>query len=183
MGISQSLNYERGEAHSLLVIANCRAKENVSQGIQSAMESLRLYEKLKDNTGIVTVNGWIQNIYRDLIKDYRKSLEHAFYALKVAEKNKVIGGFVFTGQRYTPLTLAEIGQTYILMGMLDSALHYTRKSIDYDEQFNGSTWNFPYYLLATIQFRMGDYTSTLKELSAGQIPSCSKQLANGYNTD
>jgi two-component system, NtrC family, sensor kinase len=160
--LSRALKYQIGEGFSLFAFGNEKAKKNVSEGIQFAIEALNLFERVKYSTGIVQTNGWLQNIYRDHVKDYRKSLDHAKYALDVAEKNNVIGRIFFIGQRYPPLTQAEIGQTYILMDMLDSALHFTQKSIDYDEQFYGSSWNFPYYLLATIQVRKGDYNAAIQ---------------------
>ena len=47
------------------------------------------------------------------------------------------------------------------MGNLDSAMFYTNKSISFDEKFNGASWSFPFYLLATIQNMQGDYETAL----------------------
>jgi hypothetical protein len=48
------------------------------------------------------------------------------------------------------------------MGQLDSAIYFTRKAIDAKEPlFNNSEWNFPVYLLATIQTIQGNYKDAL----------------------
>jgi tetratricopeptide (TPR) repeat protein len=59
------------------------------------------------------------------------------------------------------LYLAEIAQIHVLMGNLDSAIYYTNRSISFDEKFNGSSWSFPFYLLATIKNMQGDYETAL----------------------
>ncbi len=109
--------------------------------------------------------------------------------MDVSEKSNVTGRIFFIGQRYPPLLQAEIGQTYILMDMLDSALYFTQKAIDYNERFNGAIWNFPYYLLATIQARKGDYNSAIqnyrlaKTLAApNDFPQDTIQINSGLST-
>ncbi len=172
-----------------MALGDQKSKINVSEGIQIVVEASNIFESVKYSTGIAQANGWLQYAYRDLVKDFRKSLDHAKYALDVAEKNNVIGRVFFIGQRYPPLMQAEIGQTYILMDMLDSALFFTQKAIDYNERFNGAIWNFPYYLLATIQARKGDYNSAIqnyrlaKTLAApNDFPQDTIQINSGLST-
>jgi len=161
--LARSLKYKRGEAHSLCVSAILKYGEgDMGHSIQLLLEALKIYEELKDNTGIATANLLLQGTTWGGVKDYRKALSYAFQGFDVAEKNNVTGLINFHGQRLAPLFLAEIGQIYVLMNMLDSALYYTQKSIGYNEQFNHSTWGFPFYLLATIERMQGNYKPALE---------------------
>ncbi len=157
--LARKLNYKRGEADCHVLIAS--AATNFIQGIQSGLEALKIYENLKDKTGIVSANGMLQRNYR-VMKDYRKSLAYAIEGEQIAEANNIRGKFFFPGHRLAPLYLAEIGGTYILMNKLDSAFFYTQKSIDQHELFNGAEWNFPVYLLATVQMEQGNYKLSLE---------------------
>jgi two-component system, NtrC family, sensor kinase len=161
--LSHVLMYKRGEANSLLVISKSLfGAGDISSSIQTDLEALHIYERINDNTGIASVHLMLQGIYRDGIKDYRSSLKYALYGEEIAEKNNIIGFVTFFGHRLAPGFLAEIGQTYILMNMPDSALYYTKKAISFNELFNGYSWAFPYYLLATIQNMKGNYQSALE---------------------
>ena len=161
--LSKALNYQRGMAHSLVIISRAIfAQGDLSGAIQSSIEALNIYEKLNDKAGITTACLFLQGTYRDGVKDYGSALKYSLYGVEVAEKNKVIGSIFFPGHRLTPIILAEIGQTYLSMNKLDSALYYTRKSIAYNEQFNGAQFEFPIYLLATIQRLQGNYKEALE---------------------
>ncbi len=188
--LSKELKYQKGEALGKCLEHKIRFIEgNISAAIQSAMESLRIYEKINDNTGIATMHLLLQGKYRDGIKDYIKALTHAYYGLDVAEKDNVRGLIIFSKQRLSPLFLAEIGQTLILANRLDSALYYTTRSIDYDEQFVGASWAFPYYLLATIQRMQGNYQPALENFRLSkkltilnEIPHDTIQINSGIST-
>lgn len=188
--LSRVLMYKRGEAHSLCISAQVEFGDgNIGRAIQSNLKALRIYEELNDNTGIASVNLMLQGAYRNGVKDYFKSLTHAFRGLEVAEKNNSKGEIFFNGQRLAPLFLAEIGQTYILVNRLDSALYYTKRSIDYDEQFVGASWAFPYYLLATIQRIQGNHKPALENYRLSKvltiqndIPRDTIQINSGIST-
>ena len=159
--LSDKLNYKKGKADCLFMLALLFSKQlNMSGVIQYALASLNIYEEIQDTDGIVTAHGLLEAAYRN-IGDYQASLSHIFSALEVAEKNNARGTFMFPGHRQTPLFLAEAAQTYLLKNQLDSALYYTTRSLALNELFNGSEWNFPVYLLATIQRNQGDYQSAL----------------------
>ena len=159
--LSERLNYKKGKADCLHVVALVFFRElNMSGAIQYGLESLSIYKEIQDPGGMASIHGLLQAAYRN-IDDYQNSLLHVFSGLEVAEKNKVRGTFMFTGHRQTPLLLAEAAQTYLLKQQLDSAIHYTTRSIAFNELFNGSEWNFPVYLLATIQRIKGDHKSAL----------------------
>jgi signal transduction histidine kinase len=157
--LARKLNYKRGEADCHLLIAGTAT--NFIQGIQSGLEALKIYESLKDKTGIVSVHGMLQGNYRAM-KDYKKSLAYAIEGEQIAEANNIRGRLFFPGHRLAPLYLAEIGGTYILMNQLDSAIYYIQKSIDQHELFNETEWNFPVYLLATVQMKQGKYKLSLE---------------------
>ncbi len=177
--LSEKLNFKKGEANCLTVLAIIFSKQmNFSSSIKYALAALNIYEDLQNYEGIVSVQGILQSAYRN-VGDYKNSLLHAFSAKQVAEVNGVRGTVTFPGQRLAVLFTAEIAQTYLLENQLDSALYYTRKVIDQNELFNGSAWNFPLYLLATIQNKQGDYNSALTNYRSA-IPLASK---NGFFHD
>jgi two-component system NtrC family sensor kinase len=188
--LSKTSKYQKGEALGKCLEHKLRYSEgNISAAIQSATEALRIYENLEDNTGIATMHLLLQGAYRDGVKDYSKAQTHALYGLYVAEKNNVRGLIIFYGQRLAPLFMAEIGQTYVLVNRLDSALYYTKRSIDYNEQFAGASWAFPYYLLATIQRIQGNYKSALENYRLSRvltiqndIPRDTIQINSGIST-
>jgi two-component system NtrC family sensor kinase len=170
MELSKALQYQKGVAHSTCVLSTVQfAQGNIGAAIQSTSGALQIYESIKDNTGIAASYLLLQGEYRDGVRDYRKSLDYAYAGEKVAEENNVRGAIIFYGQRLAPLFLAEIGGTYLQMGNLDSALYFTKKSIDYNEQFNGFTWEFPIYLLATIQNKQGNHTSAINNYRLAKV--------------
>ena len=160
--LSEKLSYKNGKADCLLVLASIFSKQlNISGVIQYGLASLSIYEELQNPEGIVSAHGLLEAAYRN-IGDYQNSLYHIFSGLHVAEKHDARGTFMFPGHRQTPLFLAEAAQTYLLKNQLDSAFYYITKSIAFNELFNGSEWNFPVYVLATIQRIQGNYQSALE---------------------
>ena len=138
------------------------------QAIQSLLNALNIYETLKDSAYICNVKLILQATYREAM-DFRTSLIQAFSGVKIAEAHHVMGQLnVFPGHRLEPLFLSEIGGTYVQMNQPDSALIYVQKAVDLNELFNGVAWEFPVYLLATIQRMKGEYDQSSEELS--QIP-------------
>ena len=159
--LSEKLNYKKGMADCYMVLALIFFRElNMSGAIQYALASLNLYEEIQNPDGLASAHGLLQASYRN-IGDYQNSLSHVFSGLRIAEKNGARGTFMYTGHRQAPLFLAEAAQTYLFKNQLDSALHYTTESISFNELFNGSEWNFPVYLLATIHRIRGNYQSAL----------------------
>ncbi|HET9433704.1 MAG TPA: hypothetical protein VFO37_08105, partial [Chitinophagaceae bacterium] len=160
--LSEKLNYKKGKADCLLVLAQIFSRQlNMSGVIQYGLASLNIYEEIQNPEGIVSAQGFLQAAYRN-IGDYQNALLHVFSGLQTAEKSNARGTFIFTGHRQVPLFLAEAAQTYLLKNQLDSALHYTKMSINYHELFNDAEWNFPIYLMATIERLQGNYQSALR---------------------
>jgi signal transduction histidine kinase len=161
--LARKSKYRKGEADGILLIRRSYDQQgNFSQAIQSALDALAIYEDIRDYVGMTSAHAVLQAIYRE-IGDYHKSLSHAFLGLQIAEEHNVNGSLIFPGHRWAPLLLAEIGQTYVLMNYLDSALVYTKKSITQNELFNGTPWEFPIYLLATILNMKGEYRPALEK--------------------
>ena len=131
------------------------------QAVQALTNALDIYESLKDSTFICAVKLPLQANYREA-GDFRNALFHALTGSKIAESHRVMGVLdIFPGHRLEPLFLSEIGQTYILMNQPDSALIYVKKAVELNELFNGAPYEFPIYLLATIQRIKGEYPQAL----------------------
>lgn len=161
--LAKKISYSKGQADGLWVLGalNARAQGNFSQGIKYFLDALTIYQELRDIVGIASTHLALQANYR-IIENYTESLDHAFKGEHMAEVNNVKGKMDFPGHRLAPLFLAEIGGTYLRMNQLDSALYYTQKSINQKELFNEAEWNFPVYLLATIQYKQGNYKGSLE---------------------
>ena len=157
--LSKKINYEKGEADCNLVLADLFSDH--AQSIYYAFNALVIYEKLKDNTGMASAHLVLQGNYRGA-EDFANALLHEFAGEKIAEQNNVIGVFDFPHHRLAPLFLAETAQTYILKNEPDSAIIYAQESIQQNELFDGTPWEFPIYLLATIQQIKGDYVHSLE---------------------
>jgi len=161
LSIAESLEYKKGIADCDLILANIVGKTtNFGQSLQYGLTSLSIYEELKDKVGIASAHGSLQGLYRD-IGDYKNALDHEFACLRLAETDHIIGKFFIADHPFEPAMLAEIAQTYVLMNQLDSAFYFTQKAIQYKETFYDAEWNFPVYLLATIQTMQGNYDSAL----------------------
>ena len=174
--LAQKLNYRKGEADCFFVAA--RSNADFSETIPNALSALSIYKPLNDKLGVASAHLVLQAAYREA-RDYRNALMHALSGEQIAEVNGLRGALVFPGYRLAPLFLAEIGQTYLLMNQLDSAELYTQKSIAQNELFNGAKWNFPIYLLATIQSLQGNYQLAMENYHLA-IPLA---IQNGFFRD
>jgi signal transduction histidine kinase len=162
LSLCQKIHYVKGEANSNLILGSkFGLTSNTAQSIQYTLNALNIYEQLQDNNGIAQAHLLLQGSYREA-EDLNNALLHEFAGYKIAEKNNVKGIYIFPDHRLAPLFLAEIAQTYILKNSTDSALFYAQKSIAENELFNGTSWEFPVYLVATIQQMKGDYNHSLE---------------------
>ena len=159
LSLARKINYKKGEADCLLIFAGIQ--QDFIQAVQSGLNALKIYQDLKDNSGIASAHLLIQSNYWNA-GDYNNSLIYALTGEKIAEANNVTGHIILTGHRLAPIFLAEIGQIYLLKNKLDSAETYTLRSLAFNETFNGIKWGFPVYLLATIQTMQGNYKTALK---------------------
>jgi signal transduction histidine kinase/CheY-like chemotaxis protein/AraC-like DNA-binding protein len=187
---AKELNDKEGEADCYFELAKVNGDEGyISPTIQYSLNALTLYEDLRDNAGIVGAHLILQANYREAA-DFRNSLIHAKVGAQIAAANNVVDKKgAFPGHRLAPLFLAEIGQTFLLLEQLDSALIYTEKSIAQNELFNGAVWNFPVYVLATIQNLKGQYQPALKNYRLSlslavqnKLPWDTLQIQSGMST-
>jgi signal transduction histidine kinase len=179
LAISERLNYKKGEAHCYFLLSNAYFNtNNFSKGIEYALSALNIYKHINDIPDELKVYFPLQGTYRD-IGDYKKSLEYAFSGLKIAEAYNLKGTGFFDGNRMAPFLLAEIGQTYLLMNKLDSALYYTEQAINSKAIVHGAEWNFPVYLVATIYLKQKKYEDALQNYRSA-IPLA---VQNGFFRD
>ncbi len=172
--LAQQLKDEHKEADCRFLLGS-NQMDNL-RAIQNLTEALNIYERFGDSTGICNCRLLLQGSYRDEA-DYRNALNFALSGLKISEMHHALGRLgLFPGMRLSPLFLAEIGQTYVLMNQLDSAMYYTRQSIDEHEIFNGVDWAFPIYLLADIQNRQGKYQEALSNYRLSRILTVKNDL-------
>ena len=161
--LAQNISYSKGEADCYFQIAllYINVLKDYSRGIQNLFHALKIYEDIHYATGITEIHLSLQGSYRD-IGEYKNSLMHGFTGKQIAESKNVVGRpLSFEGHRLSPLFFAEIANTYKEMNQLDSAEFYIQKSIEQNELFNGSKWNFPIYILGTIQNLKGKYKLAL----------------------
>lgn len=159
LSLARKMGDEKREADCLLIIGTSQV--DYIQSIQSLLSALSMYEGLKDSLLICNAKLQLQAAYREA-GDFKNALFQALAGVKIAKAHQVIGDLdIFPGHRLEPLFLSEIGQTYILMNQPDSALIYVEKAVEINDLFNGATYEFPIYLLATIQRMKGEYPLAL----------------------
>ena len=134
--LAKRLDYKKGEADCCFMLSNAYLRtNNFSKGIEYAITAMDIYQQIKDIANVLKVYFPLQGTYRD-IGDYKKSLQYAFSGLKIAETYNITATTgEFDGARMAPFLLAEIGQTYLLMNKLDSALYYTEQAINQERLF------------------------------------------------
>jgi len=160
LALAKKMGDEKREANCQVLIGTSLV--DYIQSVQSLTNALSIYESLKDSIFICIVKLPLQANYREA-GDFRNALYHALTGVKIATARHVTGELnIFPGRRLEPQFLSEIGQTYILMNQPDSALIYVNKAVEINEIFNNSTYEFPIYLLATIQRMKGEYDQSLK---------------------
>ncbi len=185
--LAKKMNDEKREADCLLIIGSIEV--DYIQGIQYLLNALNIYESLGDSASVCSTKLMLQGTYREA-GDYKNALFHALTGLKISGTGHMMGRLnVFPDNRLEPLFLAEIGQTYILLNHADSALIYIQKAVDLNELFNGVAWEFPVYLLATVQRMMGEYPQSLKNYRKSLvltiqngIPGDTLQIYSGIST-
>ena len=185
--LAKKIDDEKKEADCLLIMGT-RVVDYI-QSLQYLLNALNIYESLGDSASVCSAKLMLQGTYREA-GDYKNALFHGLTGLKLAENNHLMGQLVvFPDNRLEPLFLAEIGQTYILLNHPDSALIYVQKAVDLNELFNGVAWEFPVYLLATIQRMKGEYPQSLNNYRKSLvltiqngIPDDSLQIYSGMST-
>ena len=177
LSIAKKIGDQKKEAYSLVIIGT--SEVDYIQSVQAISDALNIYESLKDSTWICIVKLPLQANYREA-GDFRSALFQGLSGVKIAEAHHVMGELdIFPGHPLEPLFLSEIGQTYVLMNKPDSALIYVEKAVKLNELFQGATYEFPIYLLATIQRMKGEYPQALINYRKS-IPLA---IQNGFSGD
>ncbi len=148
--IIQQNKQDSTTAEALFKLSLTRDRTAPDQAIEAALAALSLFEARGDQSGQASCLLVLQGVYREMGQN-QTALNYAKTGLALAGNSGLIDHRIWEGQRSKSLFLGEIGQTYLLMDQLDSAEFYTRAAVAENEQINGSTWNFPIYLLATIE--------------------------------
>ncbi|MGB4840345.1 MAG: ATP-binding protein, partial [Saprospiraceae bacterium] len=163
MVLAQKLEYKMGLADCFLVRGMAMYQKDISENIQDALNALTIYKELNDNPGIIAAHLTLQGSYRE-IGDYKNALQYAQEGVRLAKVTNVKNAkfILHYGLNVGVALLAEISQTYLLANQLDSAKVYAENSIKEKELVGGAVWNFPYYLLSTIQNLQGNYKSALE---------------------
>jgi hypothetical protein len=185
--LAKKLGNEKKEADCLMIMGS--SEVDYIQSVQYLLNALNIYESLGDSISMGSAKLILQGTYREA-GDYKNALFHGLTGLKLAENHHIMGQLnVFPDNRLEPLYLAEIGQTYILLNHPDSAQVYVQKAVDMKELFNGADWEFPVYLLATIQSMQGEYPQSLKNYRKSlvltlqnDIPGDTLQIYSGMST-
>jgi len=160
--LAKRINYSKGEADCYYLFSYTnRYTDNYGQQTSFLFKALHIYGQLKDEDAIAATHLYLQGIYKRY-GDYKNSLAHAFAAKKLIETIDMKGTRFWIGLRLTPLILAEIGETYLEMNKLDSALFYVQKAIEQNLVFHNAKWNWPIHLLGSIRHRQGKYSLALE---------------------
>lgn len=161
---------DKAEADCNLILAGLlEGNVQITESIRYALDALEIYRTLKDNTGIASSHLVLQDNYRGA-EDFTKALLHEFEGERIAEANNIKGTFHFPGHKLAPLFLAETAQTYILKNKPDSALIYAQKSIQQNELFNGTSWEFPHLFVSCHPANERRQYQLFKKLSFGFKP-------------
>ena len=177
--LAQKLKYQQGEANYFMVKAQVMHSKDISETIQDYLNALNIYKELDDIPGIVSAQGMLAVSYEE-IGDYKNALLHEYEGEKLAKAKNVKGWKFVKGNRNVVVAfLAEISQTYVLLNQLDSAKLYAEKAIIEKDLYNGAEWNFPYYLLATIENLKGNYKTALE----GYRSAIPLAMQNGFFQD
>jgi tetratricopeptide (TPR) repeat protein len=180
--LAQKVGYKKGEAACLFFIINPSYSNNdLGKSIQYSIRLLDIYKEIKDYEGACTISLFLQGTYRN-VGDYRKSLYYAFSGEQMATSNNVMNTVSLPGHRAAPIFSAEIANTYLQMNQVDSALFYVKKAIAQNELFNNSKWNFPFYLLAKIQYVQANYKQALENFRMAILLAKQNELQHQHDT-
>jgi tetratricopeptide (TPR) repeat protein len=137
---------ERSEADAdYLFAGNYWIIGEYNKALQSALESLRIYEKLGDKKNMSNAYRAMASIYRDQ-GDFNNALKYAYKCKALAENI------------YPAIIYTIIGSIYEKSNQLDSALVYANKANEKD--FNGnskSTYGYIFLVYGNIYAKRADY--------------------------
>ncbi len=160
--LSEKINYEYGNAMGYFQMAySYFSSGDYSRAVHYSHRSLRIQEENGDLTWLSPTYIVLNSVY-DELGDFKKSLE---YRLKAREILFSFGDSVYN--RYDGLVQPtarqisaydyDIANTYLRMGITDSALKYGKLAFSYWQ----NRWSAAPVMMGDIYFARGDYPSAL----------------------
>jgi len=169
--LARQLNYKKGEVNMLTNIGEAfRTKGHYPKALQIKLEALHIAEQLNDPYLTSSCLNYLGALYINT-GDYQKSLFNYF-------KAKLNEAYF---KDYKKFVLAQIGLCYFNLSMMDSAYYYAKQSYELDV-IDQNHWTVPYYLMASIYAKRGNYSKALDFYRAGnQVVSVGAlDILNGY---
>ena len=169
--LSNKIGYKEGIAHCNRSLAMCLwGVGNYSNGLQTGLEALRLYENLKEKKEMAFTYYVLANIYRDF-GDYERALETTKRGLEIYGQLNVTDVIGY----------AIIGSIYDLQDKIDSAYWYVQKSVDLNRGINSQNWGWLNYLRGNIWRKRKQYDSALYFYRAALPLVEEKDVVETYN--
>jgi two-component system, NtrC family, sensor kinase len=130
-------------------------KGNYPEALEIQFRALKISDKMDNDFHRMEALFFIGAVYF-YSNDFPKALQYSKQARTISEKIN----------QWEDYTLGFIGETYYNMGLLDSSLVYIQQSYDLTVK-NNSQWCIPYYFMAAIKLKKGDFTNALEYYRAG----------------
>jgi two-component system, NtrC family, sensor kinase len=183
LSTAQEQNDKNGEIAALeALMAFNYSHDRLGEFIDQGIRLLNLYIENKNYEGQCNTLLQLQGSYRDEVSDSRKSLHYSLMGERISREHNIRNTIVFPNHRAETLFLAEIAGTYLQMGIVDSAEFYVKKAIAQNELFNGSSWNFPIFLLGRIYEKQGKYSESLSQYRKALPLAFANDLQHQHDT-
>jgi tetratricopeptide (TPR) repeat protein len=149
---AQAIKYTRGYARAMSNIGSSYWSEGIYEIAQNYyLAAARQYQSISDSVGLGKMYNNIGEVYKKL-ELYSKALEYQLLSYELI-KNSV-------GTR--PLTLYNIGETYLGMKQLDQAADYMNKSLKLAKQDEDKrVIAYCYWSIGNINTRKGNYRDAI----------------------
>jgi signal transduction histidine kinase len=149
--LAEKLGYNEGIAAAIQSRVYCLwAMGNYGTSLRLALETLRLYENLKDGERIAWTYLTIGVIYRD-IGDFENAIVNARRGMRIYDSLQLSMRIPF----------AVVGSVYEKQDQLDSATYYIDEARALDLSENQGRWGWPLYLKGSIHSKNKDYDAAL----------------------
>jgi signal transduction histidine kinase len=141
--LAKKIEFIRGEAEAYgVLMGTFFVKGDYAQAMDYTYKSMRLYEKLKDKSGIADAHIGLCNIYRDQ-GNLKRALEHILIAKSIIESNKMDAN--------TQLTIhGNLGNIYEQDNQLDSDLVHCQKAYEAGMMINNGTGDYTAFVIEVI---------------------------------
>jgi signal transduction histidine kinase len=176
--LSQQIEYDNGIIYSYVLKAECYFYQGAySESIRYIYEYLSLSRALHHIDGIVKAYGQLSQIYSEL-GDHRKALEYQLQKMELVTPL----GFKTPNDWFNPPDSSteyfynyNLGQAYLNMKMVDSALYFGKKAFLANNQ-----WSAIPILMGDIYLEKGDYTNALKYYNTHTTDNYSVDTVKNY---